>query len=136
MTYFQPVLLCALASLLGLPTIVAAEESAPVLQVKPQLCIIDRYTSSCDASFLILWQSTPLGDFCLHVELPSAPLKCWSSERNGEHRERRNAQQDFSYLLAVPNGTRPLATAKVEVMRIDSADRRRQRRGRHIWDVL
>ena len=35
-----------------------------------------------------------------------------------------------------PDGTQRAAEVKIDVLRLDSPDRRRERRARHVWDVL
>jgi hypothetical protein len=42
----------------------------------------------------------------------------------------------FVYWLGLQGGVQHLAEVKIEVLRLDSSDRRRERRSRHVWDVL
>jgi hypothetical protein len=42
----------------------------------------------------------------------------------------------FIYWLGAPAGTQRAAEVKIDVLRLDSPDRRRERRSRHVWDVL
>ena len=44
--------------------------------------------------------------------------------------------EDFVFWLSPPAGTERVAEAKIEVLRVGSDDRRRERRTRHVWDVL
>jgi hypothetical protein len=127
---------CLLLLLLSAPVAIAADLPGVVLKVKPQLCIIDRYESSCDSLFQIRWIGAAAGDYCLDDTPLAAPLQCWTGAREGERRERRSVEHDFTFRLTDAAREVTLATAKVEVMRIDNPDRRRQRRGRHVWDVL
>jgi hypothetical protein len=44
--------------------------------------------------------------------------------------------EEFIYWLGAPGGEDHLAEVKVTVLRVGSDDRRRERRTRHVWDVL
>ena len=54
----------------------------------------------------------------------------------GEMKQQREFTEDFRYWLAIPAGTERLSEVKIEVLRLGSEDRRRERRARHVWDVL
>jgi hypothetical protein len=134
-----------LLALLSLPAAAAdppaataspAPTAGAVLRVRPQLCIVDRFANSCESVFQIYWRSQQGGDYCLDTDQQPSPLQCWSQADKGDWRERRSVEQDFLYRLTEGKGGPALATAKVQVLRIDNPDRRRQRRGRHVWDVL
>ena len=71
----------------------------------------------------------------LRLPHPSWP-PARTAARNGELREKRTVSQDFTYWLGVADSAERLAAAKVQVLRIGSDDRRRERRTRHVWDVL
>ncbi len=126
----------AACALLGAQQSGRAADAAVSLQVKPLLCIIDQFAPSCAMKFQLRWQSVRLGDFCVNNDLQPLPLRCWDQSRNGELREQRVVSQDFSYWLSEPLHSERQAVVKVEVLRIGSSDRRRERRTRHIWDVL
>ena len=126
--------LCIAASL-GLGQRAAAAESPVKLYVKPVLCVLDHGETSCTMTFDIRWQSDASLDLCLNDGTP-APLRCWTGASSGEHTQQRTVAEDFAYWLNNPNGTMRLAEVQINVMRVDSADRRRERRARHVWDVL
>lgn len=123
-----------------LPAVIAAEsgisENAAVrLTVKPILCITDKQTPSCEMSFLVLWQSALSGYYCLFSDFGEAPMRCWNEERAGQLDDERTVQSNFSYWMAGAEGDTRLAVVTVEVLRMDSDDRRRRRRTRHVWDI-
>jgi Protein of unknown function (DUF3019) len=113
----------------------AADEPVS-LTVKPSLCIADQFSPSCTMKFQLRWQSLRSGDFCVNNDLQPLPLRCWGQARSGDLQEQRIVSQDFSYWLTEPLHSERQAVVKVEVLRIGSNDRRRERRTRHIWDVL
>ncbi len=124
---------CALA--VGIP---AAAADLPVarLIVKPLLCVLDGETTSCSMTFDIRWKSETAGEYCLNDSAQKAPLRCWSSVIAGTHTHKREVAEAFVYWLGSPDGAQRAAEVKIEVLRLDSADRRRDRRMRHVWDVL
>jgi Protein of unknown function (DUF3019) len=124
--------LCALA---GASASNAAEPSLK-LAVKPVLCVLDKDATSCKMTFDVRWKSVLAGDYCLNDSFLTAPLRCWAAVRGGEHKIEREVSQEFQFWLGNPAGTERLAEVKVSVLRVDSADRRRERRTRHVWDVL
>lgn len=115
----------------------AAADPPPVrLNVKPLLCVLDKNATSCAVSFDIRWESTRAGEYCLNDEAQAVPLRCWPSALSGEHRQDRLVTQEFIFWLSPPAGSERVAQAKIEVLRVGSTDRRRERRSRHVWDVL
>ena len=128
----------ALAASLSLPygAVHAADPPAVKLTVKPLLCVLDRDDTGCNLTFRVQWSAIVSADYCLSVDLVSLPLRCWERTQNGELREKRMVNQDFTYWLGVADSAERLAAAKVQVLRIGSDDRRRERRTRHVWDVL
>jgi hypothetical protein len=126
--------------LAALPTVAfaqSAESAATVdLKVKPLLCIVDARTPECDIAFLVLWRSDRSGRYCLFNDFVSAPLRCWSEERAGELSEQRVVRDEFRYWITGNDAATELAVVTVEVLRMDSDDRRRNRRTRHVWDLL
>lgn len=105
------------------------------LTVKPVLCITDKRTPSCDMSFLVSWESGRSGYYCLFNDFGEDPVRCWSDERAGETEDERNVQNNFRYWMTEDDKERWLAAVTVEVLRMDSDDRRRKRRTRHVWDL-
>jgi len=106
------------------------------LTVKPVLCITDKRTPSCDMTFLVFWQSEQSGYYCLFNDFDEAPLRCWTETQSGELSDKRTVQSDFSYWMTDDDIQSLLAVVRVEVLRMDTDDRRRRRRTRHVWDIL
>ena len=114
-----------------------AADPPPIrLTVKPLLCVLDKGASSCAVTFDIRWQSKRAGEYCLNADAQSAPLRCWPSALSGEHQQPREVTQEFMFWLSPPTSAEHVAEVKVEVLRVGSDDRRRERRSRHVWDVL
>lgn len=128
-----------LLALVLLPAIAMAEtdveDGAMRLTVKPVLCIVDKKTPSCQMSFLVLWESAQTGYYCLFSDFGQAPIRCWSDERTGRTEDERIVQNDFAYWMKDDSSELQLAVVRVEVLRMDSDDRRRRRRTRHVWDL-
>jgi hypothetical protein len=114
----------------------AAEKPAARLTVKPQLCVTDREATVCSMTFNIRWKSESAAEYCLNDSGKSAPLRCWETASAGTHSQKREVSEAFVYWLGAPGGAQRVAEVKIEVLRLDSADRRRERRTRHVWDVL
>jgi len=121
-----------------LPALAVADESSGddmQMTVKPLLCITDNRNPSCDMSFLVVWQSITTGYYCLFSDFTDAPMRCWNEERSGQLDDDRTVTQNFSYWMTGTNEGVRLAEVTVEVLRLDSDDRRRRRRNRHVWDI-
>ena len=119
----------------GAASSVAAEPPLK-LAVKPVLCVLDKDATSCKMSFDIRWKSVLAGEYCLNDSFLTAPLRCWASARAGDTKVERVVSEDFRFWLGAPAGAEHLAEVKVSVLRVGSTDRRRERRTRHVWDVL
>lgn len=129
-------LLLTLALLL--PALVTAEDVPGEdmrLTVKPVLCITDKRSPNCEMSFLVVWQSKLTGYYCLFNNFDAAPVRCWNEERTGRLTDDRTVQENFSYWMTDDDPDSRLAQVDVEVLRMDSDDRRRNRRTRHVWDI-
>ena len=113
-----------------------ADTPAPRLTVKPQLCVTDKDATLCSMTFNIRWKSETAAEYCLNDSARTAPLRCWETATAGTHSEKREVSEAFVYWLGAPGGAQRVAEVKIEVLRLDSADRRRERRTRHVWDVL
>ena len=124
------------AALLGALPARAADPSPVKLGVKPLLCVVDKGASSCMMSFDIRWKSTRAGEYCLNDSAKPEPVHCWSPALAGVVLQEREVSEEFIYWLGAPGGTDHLSEVKVSVLRVDSPDRRRERRTRHVWDVL
>jgi hypothetical protein len=83
----------------------------------------------------VQWESAYTGHFCLKDDDGATPLRCWEQDTFGHFDEERVVVNSFSYWLTTPGHDPPLAEAKVELMTIDSSDRRRNRRNRHAWSI-
>jgi hypothetical protein len=121
-----------------LPALAVANESNSdemQMTVKPLLCITDNRNPSCDMSFLVVWQSITTGYYCLFSDFTDVPMRCWNEERSGQLDDDRTVTQNFSYWMTGANEGTRLAEVTVEVLRLDSDDRRRRRRNRHVWDI-
>ena len=124
--------------LLVIPALAVADngdETGVHLSVKPVLCITDRRTPRCDISFLVAWESERSGYYCLFNDFGDSPLRCWTEVRAGQLDDRREVTESFTYWLTGESQADRLATVAVEVLRMDSDDRRRRRRTRHVWDI-
>jgi hypothetical protein len=122
---------------LALPAARAADAPAPVtLFIQPLLCVIDKEGASCAVTFDIRWKSPQPGEFCLNDSVQASPLRCWPRAQAGQMKQERVFSEDFRYWLSLPSGTEALSEVKIEVLRVGSSDRRRERRARHVWDVL
>ena len=127
-----------LSCLLMLGVLIDANEAAAeeiVLTVKPVLCIVDNRNPTCDMSFLVVWQSGTTGYYCLFNDFADAAVRCWSEQREGELSDDRSVEVSFSYWMTGTDREIRLAQVEVEVLRMDSDDRRRKRRTRHVWDI-
>jgi hypothetical protein len=123
---------CLLAAL---PPGALAADPPITLSVKPLLCVLDKGATSCMMTFDVRWKSAVAAEYCLNDGQPT-PLRCWPSARAGNLQQQREVSEEFRYWLTPPTGAERLAEVKISVLRVDSADRRRERRARHVWDVL
>jgi len=115
---------------------VAADPAPVKLAVRPLLCVVDKGASSCMMSFDIRWKSIRAAEYCLNDSAKPDPVHCWTPALDGAVLQEREVSEEFVYWLGAPGGADHLAEVKVSVLRVDSADRRRERRTRHVWDVL
>lgn len=135
---------CLAAALLLTSPGFAADTAAPVkLVIKPLLCVIDKDATSCAVTFDIRWKSPQPAEYCLSDSVQSTPLRCWPNALAGEMKQQRLVSEEFRYWLSRPEvgvsppaGSERLAEVKIEVLHVGSNDRRRERRTRHVWDVL
>ena len=118
-----------------LPAVAVPAEPPVQLIVKPLLCVLDRQSTSCEMTFDIRWRSLLAGVYCLHDSAQPAPLQCWAAAMTGALTRQRAVGEDFVYSLRESGGDRA-TEVKISVLRVDSTDRRRDRRSRHVWDVL
>ena len=126
-----------IAGSLGLAMNAVAADPLPVkLVVKPLLCVIDKNETACTIKFDVRWKSVLPAEYCLNDSARPAPLRCWPRADSGEHAQERVVSEDFVFWLSPPSGIERVAEAKIEVLRVGSDDRRRERRARHVWDVL
>ena len=125
-----------LISLLAQVTL--AQEPGPEsvqLEVKPTLCVTDNRNPVCNLSFAIYWQSGTTGYYCVFNDFDEDPLRCWTEQREGETTDDRSVQETFTFWMTGEDLIERLAEIDVEVLKLDSEDRRRSRRTRHVWDI-
>jgi hypothetical protein len=121
-----------------LPAIVSGQpptEDGVRLRVKPILCVTDNRNPTCDLTFLVTWQSGTTGYYCIFNDFDESPLRCWVEERSGQMTDDRSFDESFTFWLTGEDLRDRLAEVEIEVLRLDSDDRRRNRRTRHIWDI-
>ena len=134
----EPMKRLLLIALLLLPGFAVGEtegDGGMRLTVRPLLCIVDNRTPSCEMSFLVMWQSAASGYYCLFSDFDDVPMRCWNDDRTGRLDDEREVERDFSYWMTGAEREQRLAQVTVEVLRMDSDDRRRRRRTRHVWDI-
>lgn len=127
-----------LALVLVLPALLAAgnvHAEDMELSVKPVLCIVDSRNPGCEMSFIVVWKTGTSGYYCLFNDFGDAPVRCWNEAREGELTDERDVRREFSFWMTGADGELRLAQVDVEVLRMDSDDRRRKRRTRHVWDI-
>ena len=122
-------------SLLVLAVTPTAQADDLKLSVKPLLCITDNRNTVCEMSFLVVWESGERGYYCLFNDYGEAPMRCWSEESKGQLTDDRSVRETFSFWMTGTDTADRLAEVSVEVLRMDSDDRRRKRRTRHVWDI-
>ena len=122
-------------SLLVLAVTPAAQADDLELSVKPLLCITDNRNTVCEMSFLVVWESGERGYYCLFNDYGEVPMRCWSEESEGQLTDDRSVRETFSFWMTGTDTADRLAEVRVEVLRMDSDDRRRKRRTRHVWDI-
>ena len=126
-----------IAGTLGMAMNAVAADPVPVkLVVKPLLCVIDKNATACTINFDLRWKSVLAAEYCLNDSARPTPLRCWPRADSGEHTQERVVSEEFTFWLSPATGTERVAEAKIEVLRVGSDDRRRERRARHVWDVL
>jgi len=133
---FTRLTLCVAGSLVLAMNAVAADPLPVKLVVKPLLCVVDKNETACTINFDVRWKSVLPAEYCLNDSARPAPVRCWPRTDAGEHTQERVVSEDFVFWLSPPSGTERVAEAKIEVLRVGSDDRRRERRARHVWDVL
>ena len=114
----------------------AANDNAVTLSIKPLLCVTDKREDVCKLTFLVLWEASRAGRYCLYNDFSETPLDCWVASAAGRFSEDRVVTDRFQYWVTGADGKQRLAEATVEIMTMDSSDRRRQRRSRHVWSIL
>jgi hypothetical protein len=125
-----------LAAVCGAPSATHAQDGRVALHVKPVLCITDRREDACMLSIAISWQSDGAGAYCLHSDLAEGPIRCWRGAASGAVVEERVVEESFTYWLTAGASDARVAEATLEVMTMGSDDRRRNRRRRHVWNIL
>lgn len=111
-----------------------AEPDEVELNVKPSLCIVDQRTPSCEMDLVLDWTAANKGDYCLDED--ATELKCWAQRASGNHEQSRTVHATIAFTMRDLSDNEQCASASVEVLRMDNEDRRRNRRSRHVWDLL
>jgi hypothetical protein len=118
------------------PALAADPAPAVKLAIKPLLCVLDKDAEACAVTFDIRWTSDKPSEYCLHDSVSATPLHCWPLSLTGTLKHERTFSEEFGLWLTSPAGGQRLSEVKIEVLRVGSTDRRRERRTRHVWDVL
>lgn len=105
------------------------------LEVKPVICVTDNRNPNCELSFLVAWESRVAGYYCLFDDFTESALRCWMEERTGRTTEDRTIDRGFTFWMTGRNLAVRLVEVDIEVLRLDTDDRRRRRRTRHVWDI-
>ena len=113
-----------------------AVDTPIVLSVKPSLCIVDQHNTSCRMTILIVWQSETAGSYCLHNDVETDPISCWTGQSSGRTEEARVVETSLRYWLTDTGSETAIAEASVAVMSAEPGDRRENRRRRHAWSIL
>lgn len=115
----------------------AAQAPAPVrLVIKPVLCVLEKTATTCSVTFDISWKSELPADYCLEDSVNPEPLHCWQRSVTGDMKHERSFSEDFAFWLTPPDRMARISEVRIEILRVGSTDRRRERRTRHVWDVL
>lgn len=123
-----------LIMLVSLATTAVAEPEV-TLKVKPVLCVVDERNAACEMAFVVIWESSMQGYYCLYNHFDARPLRCWDEELNGEFDETRVVSDGFRYWLTLGAANNTVASKAIEVMSVSTSDRRRKRRTRYVWDL-
>jgi hypothetical protein len=105
------------------------------LKVKPSLCVTGKRGQACETSFLVQWLSAQVADYCLRDDIVLTPLRCWQQDNEGNFEQTRMVRSSFSYQLTEQGQGLTVAEARVELLSLESNDRRRSRRNRHAWSI-
>lgn len=136
MRFYLHVVLLILALWPGTRITAQVPDQSVRLQVKPVLCITDTREQDCELSFLVRWQSDVQGFYCLYNDFTETPLECWEHHDGGSLEEGLVVDRSFYYWLTGRNIEVRLAESLVEVVTLESSDRRQKRRRRHAWSIL
>ena len=121
-----------------LPLLVYAQddtENAVELEVRPVLCVTDSRNPSCELSFVVSWESLQRDYYCVFNEFEEEPLRCWEEAISGRTTDERLVENSFAFWMTRDDLEARLAEVIVEVLQLDTGDRRRRRRTRHVWDI-
>lgn len=110
------------------------------LAVKPKLCVIRSGEEHCDVKIRVEWRADRPDLYCVFSKGNKEPLQCWDEAQFGDMLDELNASSNKEYRLewmdSESGKTAVLAAAGIKVVVIVPADRRKQRRRRHIWSVF
>lgn len=127
------------AALISLTLLCVAPDNtasaASELRIQPSVCLLQPGETICRTDVAIEWSSTVVLLACLSRLDIADPLRCWRDEQRGEFRETLTTERSTVYLLTSPDNE-TLAEAKLDVLAVQPADKRRSRRSRHVWDLF
>jgi hypothetical protein len=126
--------LLLLAVAVSLPAF-AQQEGTVELDVKPVLCVTDNRNPSCELSFAVTWESVTRDYYCVFNDFSDGPLRCWEQANAGSTTDERSVEDSFSFWMTGRDLRSRLTEIAVEVLHLESDDRRRRRRTRHVWDI-
>jgi hypothetical protein len=120
------------------PALAWAQDDAETevrLEVKPVLCVTDNRNPSCELLFAVAWESVTRDYYCVFNDFAEGPLRCWEEANSGQTTDERNVANSFTFWMTGEDLVNRLAEVAVEVLHLESDDRRRRRRTRHVWDI-
>jgi hypothetical protein len=68
-------------------------------------------------------------------DFSEGPLRCWEQASAGSTTDERNFEDSFTFWMTGEDLQSRLTEVVIEVLHLESGDRRRQRRTRHVWDI-
>ncbi len=115
-------------------SVVGATESY-LLTAKPKRCIKPRGEAACAVILRFSWQSSIMGDYCLHIRTHNQPLKCWLKATRGNLNTQFNSKSDLIYELRPRNSDTVLADVKIPIA-YALKQQRYPLRKRRLWRVF
>ncbi len=131
-------LLATVAWLHALNTFAQEPAAVPkvIITIKPNICIAPRGEKTCTSSMDISWTSNIPSDYCLRVNLSSAPLHCWEAAAQGSYRHHVKLTGDLEYWIALAESVQQLAVSTVKLAALKPHRNFPRRRNRLPWSVI